>query len=124
MTINQKAVKIAKEFYKITQRRTTAFNATIGQAKHLLNAGFTEEEIIQGIEYFVKYPPKNGFNSLGWLSYGLEDALKKIKAKQVKEEMEKVIYENIDLVTKPLVQNAQTSQERVNKDFDFNMFGE
>lgn len=88
-TINQTAKEIAQSFFYLTKRRATpaTFTMTIGQAKTLLNAGFSKFEIIQGIEYCIKHPPKNGFNSLGWLSYVLEDVLKKIKVQGIKEEL-------------------------------------
>lgn len=87
--LNKTAQEIAKTFFYLTKRRSTpaTFVQTIGQAKTLLNAGFSKFEIIEGIKYCIENPPKKGFNSLGWLSYTLEDTLKKLKVKNIKQEL-------------------------------------
>jgi hypothetical protein len=87
--INKIASEITKTFFYLTERRATpaTFAQTIGQAKMLLNAGFNKFEIIEGIKYCIAHPPKKGFNSLGWLSYTLEDILKKIKIQHIKKEL-------------------------------------
>lgn len=91
--LNKTAGEIAKTFFYLTERRATpaTFTQTLGQARTLLKAGFNKFEIIEGIKYCVKNPPPKGFNSLGWLSYTLEDILKKLKIKHIKEEMNKMI---------------------------------
>jgi hypothetical protein len=101
---------------------------SINQAKSLIEAGFDYEEIKQGIEWCVEHPPKKGFQSLGWLSYDLENILVKVKAKQTKKEMDII---NLDwkpteefISKKEYEQLKKQSNDRVNKDFDFGMFEE
>jgi hypothetical protein len=122
LTANQQAVYLAKYFFLKTGRRATGglMAQAVGQAKHLLTAGFSLKEIEQGVEWFITHPPKNGFNSLGWLSYGLNDALVKIKAQQAKEQMNNT--EMKPMTTPEVQRSAKTSEERVSKDFDFDMF--
>lgn len=124
MSINQDAVNLAKQFFIETNRRATpgTMKQNIGQARTLLNAGFSSEEIMTGIKYCTKHPPRNGFQSLGWLSYDLENVLKKVKAECVKEQLELqvIVPENTKRVKKVIEQTS--SEDRVNKDFDFTMF--
>lgn len=122
--MNKQAVYLAKYFYFKTQRRTTkgTMAQTIGQAKALLSAGFTCQEIEQGIDYCVENPPKKGFYSLGWLSYDLENILVKLKAKQAKETLAQTVSIPDDTVSS-IEHSAKNSAQRV-KGFDFDMFGD
>jgi len=84
-----KARTIAFEFFKLTNRRYTpaTLKQTISQAQNLLDCGFKQHEILQGIHWCIEHPPPKGFYSIGWLSYDLENILHKIKAKEVQENM-------------------------------------
>lgn len=124
--INKQAVSIAQYFYNKTNKKPTVvlMKTTIGQAKNLLNTGFTMQDIEQGIDWCVSHPPKNGFNSLGWLCYELNNILPKIKAKAIKDELENntpIAHNTQDYVIQQ--HQVKNSQERVSDDFDFNIFG-
>ena len=86
---NKIAQNIAKFWFENRQERTTPaiFSRTIAQAKTLLNAGYSEEEIRKVILYLLDNPPKNGLSSLGYLSYVMNDTLKKVKIQEVKQEI-------------------------------------
>ena len=85
--------EVARYFFDKTGRKATPalFGQSLGQVKTLLLSGFTEEEIKKGIDYLVENPPKNGFRSLGFLSYCLDDILLKIKVKELRERASGVI---------------------------------
>lgn len=126
MTQNHYAVHLAKLFFQKTGRRATkaTMGQSINQAKSLLDAGFNVQEIEQGIDWCIKVSPPKGFNSLGWLSYDLENILLKIKAKEVKQS-----FSQESLVTKDDIEEIQTnkifaSKERVSSDFNFDIFNE
>lgn len=121
------ALEIAKHFFAVTERRPTkgTMGMTIKQALNLLDAKFTKDEVKIGIEWAHKHPPRNGFQSLGWLSYDLENILKKVRAQQKIEEMKNVntiIEENKITFPEHIEHKRKSSDERVGKDFNFDMF--
>lgn len=126
-TLTQSATKIAKHFYNSTKMKATPamVRTAIGHAKSLINTGFTHDEIINAIDYCVANPPPKGFMSLGWLSYTMNDVLKKIKVKQIKDELNKRV-ETCNPNTEPhFVAKAYqklSAQERVGEEFNFNIF--
>lgn len=130
MTQNQVANELAKTFFSLTERRATAatFTQTIGQAKALLNAGFSKEEIISAIQYCIDNPPPKGFNSLGWLSYTIEDVLRKIKAKQAKEQIEKIAFVepaqevDVDANRRKIERKGDDSKSSRRADYNFELF--
>lgn len=125
---NKIAVRIAQYYFNATRKRATTatMKMSIGQAKSLIGAGFTPEEIIIVINELVERPPKNGFKSLGLLSYVMEDVLTKFKAKEVKKAFETVKANptpEIFLAESKKVANiVQTIGNRVGKEFNTNLF--
>jgi hypothetical protein len=82
--------EIAEYFYdnylhKATQK---VFMQNKSSAKALLNAGYTKEEIISCIDYLIANPPRNGFQSLAYLQYVINDVLIKLKAKELQRASE------------------------------------
>jgi hypothetical protein len=128
--INKTASEIAKTFFYLTERRATpaTFTQTLGQARTLLNAGFNKFEIIEGIKYCIANPPKKGFNSLGWLSYTLEDILKKIKIQHIKKEMSEttISVDNAEVDVNANKRKAENrgsdTQSRVGESCDSKLF--
>lgn len=122
---NKLAVDLAKYYFQETKQRTTKqlMLIAISQAKALLEDGFTHEEIKQGIDYYVKNPPKKGFYSLGFLNYCLPEALKKIEAEKKRLAMyDNFIQENsVQLQTTNKIEVLK-EQERVSNDFNFDLF--
>lgn len=114
------AVEIAKTFFKLTERRATSatMRATIAQANHLLTKGFTRYEIEIGIRYCINHPPRLGFNSLGWLSYDLENILVKVKVEQIKQQQSTFVQPAIINTVTPTIKQ---SKDRVSDEFDFEM---
>lgn len=85
--------EIMRAFFSKTNQKTTPAQArkTVGQAKQLLKAGYSSEEIIKCIEYLVQHPPKKGLTSLGFLSYVINDVLAKVKLEEAKSFQEEQI---------------------------------
>lgn len=129
MTVNEQSVKIAQHYFKHTNRRATpaTMRQAIGQAKTLLNSGYGYDEITLGIEYCVKHPPKGGFRSLGWLSYDLENIMIKIKAQETKKALDGETAQQSFFGVTPIETirkiDEKKSEDRVSKDYDFNIFG-
>jgi hypothetical protein len=123
---NKAAVEIARYFFTVTNKRATkaTMSMSIGQAKSLLNAGFTFEEITKVIDYLTLHPPRNGFNSLGFLSYVMEEVLDKIKAKEVKELLKKQAPTTTQ--TTPVVHKSthkvNSIDKRMGDEFNTNIF--
>lgn len=117
---------IAKAFYDITKQKATKqmFLGTMQQAHSLLEAGYEEQDIISAIQYCYEHPPRNGFQSLGWLQYDINNIIAKLKAIDLKEKYKGItsvgaIYqlENRKLHSK------QSEQERAGEEFNFDIFG-
>ena len=113
---------IAKHYYDTTQQRYTkaTYVITIKQAEILLQAGYKEDEIKSAIEYCYKHPPKNGFHSLGWLQYDIENILKKLKIEQIKEEQRNKT--TMQELTTETYWDRLSDQDRAGEEFNFNDF--
>ena len=87
--------EIARYFYDKTELKSTerVFFANVSAADALLKAGYTKEQIIETIDYLLLNPPKNGFNSIAYIQYVINEILIKIK---VKKEMENPTLMEID----------------------------
>lgn len=126
--LNKNAARIAQYFFNALNRRTTpaTMKQSIGQAKTLLNAGYTPEEIIIVINELVEHPPRDGLKSLGFLSYVMEDVLIKYKAKEVKKSFEKVKSDpNVDTFieeSRNVVRLIQPTHNRIGNEFDTSIF--
>jgi hypothetical protein len=86
MNKNKKSVELAKYFVDKTGLKVTVgyFKTTIGIASNLLTV-YTLEQLKEGVDYYVNHPPRNGFHSLGWLSFGMNEALVKKKIEDAKK---------------------------------------
>lgn len=135
------AKDIALYFIKITNTRATGqiIAKTINQAKSLLSADYTKEEIIQVIDHLI-LEKKYDVYSLGYISACINDALRDIskKKKQAqldaqKEEIKRKIQEeqakqvevkDSDQSTKRNRDKAKRLgiQSRVREKFNFDMF--
>lgn len=76
--------EIAKYFYGKTGLRGTqkVWFQQVSAADALLTAGYTKEEILKTIDYLKDNPPRNGFHSLAFVQYIIEEALIKVKARE------------------------------------------
>ncbi len=76
---------IAQYFYDETHSKMTAtmFRRQMGTAKRLLET-FTKEELMVAIDHCVKHPPRNGFTSLGWLDYAMNEINIKVQADAIR----------------------------------------
>lgn len=130
--IGKLSVRVAQYYFNATNKRPTAatMKQAIGQAKSLLNAGFVAEEIIIVINELIERPPKNGFNSLGFLAYVMEEVLQKHKAKLIKEEQSIIHLQctgSTDITTKVyqhIERTQQSVKQRLGDEFDTNLFRE
>lgn len=90
---NKDAVAIAKHFFEVkTDIKCTPRLMVMGisQAKTLLIAGYTADEINKAIDWCIVHPPKKGFNSIAWLQYDMANILNKVMAKEVNAEINKI----------------------------------
>ncbi|MDD3414856.1 MAG: hypothetical protein PHY47_12750 [Lachnospiraceae bacterium] len=127
--MNNDLKSIASEFYKTTNKRPTkaTFGVTMKQAQSLIEAGFSKQEIIDGIHYCAAHPPKKGFMSLGWLSYVLEDTLIKIKAEQTLNEIRESNHYKIEQEVgvdgnKRKFERSNDIESRFGEGFNFELF--
>lgn len=87
------AKDIAIYFFKSIEKNAEGkdYAVTIKQAKHLLDLGYSKEDVYLAIDYYVENPPPSGFYSLGYLNKTMEKALveKKLDKELIKlKEME------------------------------------
>ena len=66
----------------------------VKNAKNLLNAGYTHEEIKSVIEYCVKNQPEKGIYSFGYIIHEMNKVLTILKHKKKQEEITKSIDKN------------------------------
>lgn len=124
------AKDIALYFFKKKNWKITPslIAITIKQAKTLLDAGFTEKEIKMGIDYYIKYPPKDGLKSLGYLNVALNYALEQIKQKQELIKAQKLNEINIGNVGGDIEHGNKAkfarsdAQSRFGKRYNFDLF--
>jgi ssDNA-binding Zn-finger/Zn-ribbon topoisomerase 1 len=78
--------ELAKYFYDSTGLRFTGtvYSKQIYAAKSLLKV-YSLEECKDCVDYLIKYPPRNGFNSLAYLQYVIDETLLKIKSEAIKD---------------------------------------
>ena len=86
------AKDIALYFLDLTTDRYTPsiVAKTINQAKQLLEAGYTQEEITSVIDY-VTTKTSIEMYSLGYVNATINDVLKKIKEEEEKQEIQKIL---------------------------------
>lgn len=134
------AKDIALHFLRETgvERTTPAIIAkTISQAKNILNAGYTKEEVIITIDHVVN----KGVHmySIGYVSHVINDVLKEIEEKRTKEKAKLVaqqlqeeqaksrseVASNDDSTNRNKEKARRLSvQSRVREKFNFDMFEE
>lgn len=118
------------------ERATPAIIAkTISQAKHILSAGYTKDEIISVIDHVVKKNPT--IYSIGYISHAMNDALREINEDNVKSEAKEIAkqLEEQQLKERKAVTSDGESakrnrekasrlgvQSRLGKKFNFDMF--
>lgn len=102
------AKDIALHFIKLTVERPTKamYPKTIRQAKSLLTAGYTKEEIIKVIDYLVNTKHANMF-SLGYINASINDVLKEIAD-----------IERVEQAKRDLALRAEQMRNEVNHDSD------
>jgi hypothetical protein len=112
--LNKAAQDIAKYFYEKTGRHITkgTYVQQISCAKNLINAGFSSDDIIKGIDWLIANPPRNGFSSLGYLSYVLDDILIVIKANEIKQSIIQDYNQYIDLCKNEQFSNVEKFQQQ------------
>ena len=119
-----------------TDRYTSSIVAkTINQAKQLLEAGYTKEEIISVIDYITTKTSVKMY-SLGYVNHCINEVLNKIneenKAKQIREIIEQGKLEQATTIDRGDIDNESTKrnrekvsrlniQSRQRKKFDFDM---
>ena len=131
------AKDIALYFLNMTTDRYTPSMVakTVKQAKQLLEAGYTKEEIISVIDYIVTKTNVKMY-SLGYVNCCINKVLDKIneeeKAKQIQEIIEQAKKEQATAFDRGDIDNGSTRrnrekvnrlnvQSRVGKKFDFDM---
>ena len=104
--------EIASYFFEKTGRKATPalYRQAIGNAVTLLSSGFKPQEIYIGIDYCIKHPPAKGFNSLGWLSYTLNDILADLQAEQIRN-MHQAVKE-FEQSTDEIIDNSKKFLEK------------
>lgn len=109
---------IKKKGWQVTPK---LMQVSISQVKSLLGQGFTSEDIVKGIDYFIDVkPPKGGMYSLGFLNYALSDALEKLKAQEYKEQVKKMEIPKVVRGDKDnSTENNQRKLQRFNNDTGF-----
>lgn len=117
--LNEAAKTVAKHFFEKTERKATSglFMQQFALARQLINDGFRPEEIMQGIDWLIANPPRNGFHSIGYLAYVLDDILIKTRITEMKEQMKQQAinqdYEQYaDLCKNENYSNAQKFQQQ------------
>lgn len=116
--------EIAQHFYEATNRKANGrqFTLTINQATTLLEKGYDLQDIKDVVSYCATKPPKDGFHSLGWLFYCMDDVLKKIRVERIKTQ---TTYKQSDVENGTIYKIERIdSQKRVDNEFDFDMFKE
>lgn len=85
------AKDIALHFLEVTEGRYTQaiIAKTINQAKNLLKAGYSKDEIIKTIDYIVDNTDVKMY-SIGYINSCINDVLRKIKEENKEEELEKL----------------------------------
>jgi len=119
------AVRLASYFFTLKNAKTTPamMRMSIGQARNLINAGYTENEISDCILYTFNHPPRSGFKSIGWLSYTIADTLNKVKVMKMKQEqIEKPKAETTLVDVKELNKNKVSKENATRKMFNLDMF--
>ena len=120
----QEAKKIATQYFYLRQHKATpgSFKMTLMQAKQLLKTGFTPTEIMLGIQYCLDFPPRKGFNSLGWLSYDLNRILDILKVKDIKTNMEFEVKINAETAKRNDKFKRNDSESRLGEGVDIKLF--
>lgn len=134
------AKDIAIYFFEAINTRCTSsmIAKTIIQAKHLLEAGYTEEEIKKVIDYIVNKTNVNMY-SLGYVNTminrileDIEEEEKEEKREEVKEKLKKeyesMVFEVVDNDASKTRNREKLSRfglkSRFGKEFDFDMLEE
>lgn len=110
------AKDIALYFLEKTEQRYTAsiIARTVNQAKTLLSADYSKDEIISVIDYIVDKSDVDMY-SLGYLNSNINRILRLVKKEDTKEEVEKQKKESVNISLKREVVNVDESNNR-NKD--------
>ena len=76
--------EILNYFLKKTNQKATnkVYMGYMSNVKSLIETGYTKQQIESVIDYLVDHPPRNGFHSMGFIQYVIEETLAKIKVKQ------------------------------------------
>ena len=95
-TIGAQAKELVLLFYEKTGLKFTNKNimVSVKNAKTLLNAGYTFDEIKDTIEYCVANPPSKGIYSFGFIVYEINKVLALLKAKNKKIQATQAIDKN------------------------------
>ena len=94
--IGTSAKELVLLFYDKTGLKFTNKDIMIAikNAKNLLNAGYTYDEIKDTIEYCVANPPEKGIYSFGFIVYEINKVLALLKAKNKKIQATQAIDKN------------------------------
>lgn len=91
--IGTSARELVLLFYEKTELRYTNRDIMIAvkNAKKLLEAGYTYDEVKDTIEYCVAHPPQKGIYSFGYISYEINRVLTLLKHDKKAEERSKAV---------------------------------
>lgn len=129
------AKDIAVRFFERTNQRATSamFAKTIKQAKDLMLAGFTKDEILKVIDYATSTP--NNIYSLGYFATAINKLLKEVErleaietvaemARQTSIEVREVIDDGKSTERNQSKLRRLGVQSRFREKFDFDLFEE
>lgn len=91
--IGTSARELVLLFYEKTELRYTNRDIMIAvkNAKKLLEAGYTYDEVKDTIEYCVAHPPQKGIYSFGYIAYDINRVLTLLKHDKKSEERSKAV---------------------------------
>lgn len=91
--IGTSARELVLLFYEKTELRYTNRDIMIAvkNAKKLLEAGYTYDEVKDTIEYCVVHPPQKGIYSFGYIAYDINRVLTLLKHDKKSEERSKAV---------------------------------
>jgi DNA-binding transcriptional MerR regulator len=129
MANSTNAKDIAIYFFKSINKIAVGkdYAITINQAKHLLDLGYSFEDILLAIDYYKENPPSSGFYSLGYLNKSIDKALiqkKKDIEKQKLKEMEKKEYNRGEVNERNREKVRRNNSSGFGKKYNFDMFKE
>lgn len=111
--LGRDAKEVALYFHnKIGGKATPAMYArTIKQAKSILNAGYTEQEMISCIDYIIDIK-KIDMYSIGYLSYAIEPTLKELEKVVDKKIVDEIKYKMDNMNREVSTTNDSTERNK------------